>query len=123
MSACTAEPDAVLGNSDEMGIAAEVSRRAEIESPGDIMADGFNAFDLRHYVSPTPTAVGSPAYEMGEKGAPEILERLKGRRFRQRAIVPDVAQETVENNRYRDPPPARLLKAVGMPFKRRRCEP
>ena len=48
---------------------------------------GFNAFEFWQYTTPVLTTVRSPAYEMGARGADEILNRLTAGGFEQSEIV------------------------------------
>jgi LacI family transcriptional regulator len=85
-------PDAVIAGNDQMGIAALklVTARGQ-RVPEDVTITGFNAFDFWQYTEPKLTTMRSPAYEIGARGADEILKRLSGDQFERREIVFDVA--------------------------------
>ena len=53
----------------------------------DVAVTGFDAFGFRQYSSPVLTTVTSPAYEMGARGAEEVLMRLDTGRFADPEIV------------------------------------
>lgn len=81
-------PDAVIAGNDQMGIAALkllTSRGRRI--PEDVTITGFNAFEFWQYTEPVLTSVRSPAYEIGARGAEEILKRLLVGHFERREIV------------------------------------
>jgi LacI family transcriptional regulator len=81
-------PDAIVAGNDQMGIAAmKLMADQGVEVPRDVAITGFNAFDFWQYTTPVLTTVRSPAYEMGARGAHEILNRLSAGRFEQPEIV------------------------------------
>ena len=76
------QPDAILGATDDMGIAAlRYCQDAGYSVPKEIMITGFNGFEARNYTNPSLTTVKSPAYEMGQYAGSLILNRLKSDRF------------------------------------------
>jgi LacI family transcriptional regulator len=88
------KPDAILGGNDRMGIAAMKYLQARgVRVPEDVAVTGFNAFESWQYATPTLTTVRSPAYEMGERGAAMLLERLATGRFSCRNLVLDVVMQ------------------------------
>jgi DNA-binding LacI/PurR family transcriptional regulator len=75
-------PDAVLAGNDQMGIATMKLMAARgLKAPEHVLITGFNAFEFWQYTDPVLTTVRSPAYEMGARGAQEILGRLKSGSF------------------------------------------
>lgn len=87
-------PDAFLGSNDQMGLAAMhflLSQKRRI--PDDIMVTGFNAFGFQQYAPVSLTTVMSPAYEMGVRGASEMLLRLTAGHFNTDQISLPVALE------------------------------
>jgi LacI family transcriptional regulator len=71
-----------------MGIAAMKLMAAQgLDVPRDVAITGFNAFEFWQYTTPVLTTVRSPAYEMGARGADEILNRLTAGGFEQSEIV------------------------------------
>jgi LacI family transcriptional regulator len=93
------KPDAILGGNDRMGIAAMKYLQARgVRVPEDVAVTGFNAFESWQYATPTLTTVRSPAYEMGERGAELLLERLAGERFSCRNLVLDVSLQVGQSD-------------------------
>ena len=81
-------PDAVIGGNDQIAIAAiKLLEDRRLRVPKDVAVTGFNAFGFQQYSSPVLTTVKSPAYEMGARGAEEILMRLDTGRFADPEIV------------------------------------
>ena len=81
-------PDAIVAGNDQMGIAAMKLMAAQgLDVPRDVAITGFNAFEFWQYTTPVLTTVRSPAYEMGARGADEILNRLTAGGFEQSEIV------------------------------------
>jgi DNA-binding LacI/PurR family transcriptional regulator len=82
------QPDAIVAGNDQMGIAAMKLMAAQgLDVPRDVAITGFNAFEFWQYTTPVLTTVRSPAYEMGARGAHEILNRLTAGGFQQSEIV------------------------------------
>ena len=82
------QPDAIVAGNDQMGIAAMKLMAAQgLDVPRDVAITGFNAFEFWQYTTPVLTTVRSPAYEMGARGADEILSRLTAGGFEQSEIV------------------------------------
>ncbi len=73
-------PDAILGASDQIGIAAlKLVKSMGIEVPDQVMITGFNAFDFWQCSDPLLTTVRSPGYELGQiAGRERISARLSG---------------------------------------------
>ena len=44
--------------------------------PDQIRVTGFNAFESREYSHPMLTSIRTPAYEMGQLGGRELIDRL-----------------------------------------------
>ena len=81
-------PDAVLVGNDHMGIAAiKLLKGRGFEIPRDVLVTGFNAFEFSPYTDPVLTTVRSSVYEMGVRGAHEMLERLRTGSFASNEIV------------------------------------
>jgi LacI family transcriptional regulator len=81
-------PDAFLGGNDQLGIAAiQMLAEMGVRVPDDVAVTGFNAFEIWQYSVPTLTTVESPAYQMGEQAAAEMVHRLQVGRFRQSEIL------------------------------------
>ena len=81
-------PDAILAANDQMGIAVlKLLPGKGLIVPRDVLVTGFNAFDFLHYSDPVLTSIRSPAYEMGARGAQEMLERLRTGQFSAPEIV------------------------------------
>ncbi len=81
-------PDAVIAGNDQMGIAAMKLMAAKgLRVPADVAITGFNAFEFWQYTDPMLTTIVSPAYEMGARGAAELLARLSEGHFRTPRIV------------------------------------
>jgi len=81
-------PDAIVAGNDQMGIAAMKLMAAQgLNVPRDVAITGFNAFEFWQYTTPVLTTVRSPAYEMGARGAHEILNRLTAGGFERSEIV------------------------------------
>jgi LacI family transcriptional regulator len=71
-------PDAIIAGNDQMGIAAmKLIAGRGLRIPSDVAITGFNAFEFWQYTTPVLTTVRSLAYEMGRRGAGEILARLR----------------------------------------------
>lgn len=85
--ACHGVPDAVLAANDHMGVAAlRVLQALGLKVPGDVLVTGFNGFEFWQFTDPVLTTVFSPAYEMGERGAAALLERLERSHFAERRV-------------------------------------
>src|SRR5581483_9761533 len=83
-------PDAILGGNDQMAIVIlKWLLAAGHRVPADVRVTGFNAL-FHQYSTPALTTIRSPAYEMGERGAALLLERLRQDRFARRETVLDV---------------------------------
>ncbi len=83
-----AMPDAILGGTDALGIAAmRCCQDQGYVVPDDVMVTGFNGFAACNYSNPSLTTVTSPAYEMGEHAAKLILQRLETGRFSSRQTL------------------------------------
>jgi LacI family transcriptional regulator len=81
-------PDAVLAANDHMAVAAlRVLLAHGLEVPGDVLVTGFNGFEFWQFTDPVLTTVFSPAYEMGERGATALLERLERGDFAERRVL------------------------------------
>ena len=81
-------PDAILAANDQMGIAVlKLLPSKGLIVPRDVLVTGFNAFEFLHYSDPVLTSIRSPAYEMGARGAQEMLERLRTGQFAAPEIV------------------------------------
>jgi LacI family transcriptional regulator len=81
-------PEAILAGNDQMGIAAMklmASRNRRV--PSEVAITGFNAFDFWQFTDPVLTTIRSPAYEMGVRGAEEILSHLDVGHFTRHNIV------------------------------------
>lgn len=77
-------PDAFVGGNDQMAIAALTwALDRSLSVPRDVRVAGFNGFDFADYVRPALTTVKSQAYEMGRRGAVELLQRLATGKFAQ----------------------------------------
>ncbi len=75
-------PDAILGGTDAMGIAAmRYCQDQDFDVPGEIMVTGFNGFSASNFSTPSLTTIISPAYEMGQLAGQLILDRLRTGRF------------------------------------------
>lgn len=81
-------PDAIMGGNDQLGITGlRVAESLGYRVPTDVLVTGFNAFEFWQYTQPVLTTVKSPAYAMGERGAAEIVQRLKSGAFSAREIL------------------------------------
>lgn len=81
-------PDAIIAGNDQMGIAAmKLLAQRGLKIPRDVAITGFNAFEFWQYTDPVLTTVRSPAYEMGHRGADEIIKRLTDSRFDRQEII------------------------------------
>ena len=61
--------------------------------PQQVKITGFNAFDFARFARPALTTIKSPAYELGDVGASELLRRLETGIFAEREIVLPVTLE------------------------------
>ncbi|WP_082989849.1 LacI family DNA-binding transcriptional regulator [Woeseia oceani] len=86
--AVTKVPDAILGGTDAMAIAAmRYCQDQGYKVPEDIMVTGFNGFSASSYSTPSLTTIVSPAYEMGQLAGQLILDRLRTGRFSARKTL------------------------------------
>jgi LacI family transcriptional regulator len=75
-------PDAIVGQNDQIAIAAiQVLTGRGLSVPDDIAVSGFNAFPFTGVAVPPLTTVCSRAYELGTTAARIIVERLGTGRF------------------------------------------
>jgi LacI family transcriptional regulator len=81
-------PDALLGANDQLALSAQnwLFDRG-ISVPHQVKVTGFNAFDFARFARPILTTIRSPAYELGDLGANELLVRLETGSFARREIV------------------------------------
>ena len=80
-------PDAIVAPNDQTGIAAmRLLQVRGVRVPGQVMITGFNGFEFWQYSDPVLTTVRSAAYEMGSRGAEEMIARLSAGCFAE-AIV------------------------------------
>jgi LacI family transcriptional regulator len=71
-----------MAGNDRMASSALLElRNRGVKIPGQVMVTGFNGFPPRDLVEPLLTTVASSAYEMGERGADAMLNRLTSGRF------------------------------------------
>lgn len=81
-------PDAILGGTDAMGIAAlRYCQDQGYSVPEQIAVTGFNGFAACNYSTPPLTTVVSPAYEMGMHAGQLLLDRLRTGRFSARQTL------------------------------------
>lgn len=81
-------PEAVLAANDQMGIAVlRLLQARGLKVPGDVLVTGFNGFEFWQFTDPVLTTVFSPAYEMGERGAAALLNRLERGYFAERRVL------------------------------------
>jgi len=81
-------PDAILGGTDAMGIAAlRYCQDQGYSVPEQIAVTGFNGFAACNYSTPSLTTIVSPAYAMGEHAGQLILNRLQTGRFSARQTL------------------------------------
>jgi len=86
--AASRRPDAILGGTDAMGIAAlRYCQDQGYSVPEQIAVTGFNGFAACNYSTPSLTTIASPAYEMGEHAGQLILHRLQTGRFSARQTL------------------------------------
>ena len=85
-------PDAIVAPNDQTGIAAMRLLQARgVGVPGQVMITGFNGFEFWQYSDPVLTTVRSPAYEMGARGAEEMIARLSAGHFNDAIVTLPVA--------------------------------
>ena len=71
-------PDAIMGVTDQIGIAAlKLLKSRGIKVPEQVMVTGFNAFDFWQYSDPILTTVRAPGYELGQAAGRAMLRRLQ----------------------------------------------
>ncbi|MFK7940991.1 MAG: LacI family DNA-binding transcriptional regulator [Roseovarius sp.] len=81
-------PDAIMCINDEIALAAlKALKQAGIKVPAQTCVTGFNAFGLHDITDISLTTMRSPAYEMGQTGARELLKALESGRFDRRVIT------------------------------------
>ncbi len=81
-------PDAIMCINDEIALATlKALKQAGVNVPEQTCVTGFNAFGLHDITDVTLTTMRSPAYEMGQTGAHELLRALEDGRFEQETIV------------------------------------
>ncbi len=86
--ATSGTPDAVMCINDTMAMAAlDYFKQSSVPVPEDVSLTGYNAFGLHLLSSPHLTTVQSPAYQMGEIGAEELLNCLDVGSFRNPRII------------------------------------
>jgi LacI family transcriptional regulator len=75
-------PDLIMGGNDLFGIAAtQAAKQLGIEVGSPLMITGFNGFAFREYPVPLLTSMRSPAYEIGQEAADQLVERITNGRF------------------------------------------
>jgi len=81
-------PDVFHCINDQIAIAAiDAIKSLGAVVPGDVEVTGFNAFDIHRYSDPNITTIRSHAYDMGIRGAQEMLKRLTTGEFSEKDIV------------------------------------
>lgn len=77
-------PEAIMCINDSIALAVlDFCRLSSVSVPDDVAVTGYNAFGLHALSWPRLTTVRSPAYEMGEIGADELLHHLDHGSFRE----------------------------------------
>jgi LacI family transcriptional regulator len=80
-------PDAIMGVTDQIGIAAlKLLKARGLKVPEQVMVTGFDAFDFWQYSDPVLTTVRAPGYRLGQLAGREIIRRLKAGVFAKRVI-------------------------------------
>jgi LacI family transcriptional regulator len=75
-------PDLVMGGNDLFGIAAaQAAAQLGLDVGTSLMITGFNGFAFREYSVPLLTSMRSPAYEIGQEAARQLIERISGGAF------------------------------------------
>jgi LacI family transcriptional regulator len=91
-------PDAVLAGNDQIAIAVlKWLGQRSIDVPGVVKVTGFNAFEFRHFATPSLTTIHSPAYALGETAAASLIDRLNSGQFKQREVILAVSLEEGES--------------------------
>ena len=81
-------PDVILCANDQIAIASlKLIQTLGLKIPEDIQITGFNAFELHRYSDPELTTIKSPAYDMGTRGAQEIVQHLHSGQFTEKNII------------------------------------
>lgn len=81
-------PDAVLGATDSIGIAAlRFCQDNGFSVPKEILVTGFNGFEAVRYTNPPLTTVRSCAYDMGYYAGSLLLKRIESGRYIKRKTV------------------------------------
>ena len=80
--------DAVLAANDQMAIAAyRLLTRRGFRIPEDIKLTGFNGFEFLDYFGTRLTTVRSPAFELGNLGAHQMVNRIETGRFESQQVI------------------------------------
>jgi len=77
-----AGPDMIMGGNDLFGIAAtQAATRLGMTVGTSPKITGFNGFAFREYSVPLLTSMRSPAYEIGQEAADQLIKRIAGGAF------------------------------------------
>lgn len=75
-------PDLIMGGNDLFGIAAtQAASQLGLKIGFSPMITGFNGFTFREYSMPLLTSMRSPAYEIGQEAAVQLLSRITEGKF------------------------------------------
>ena len=81
-------PDVILCANDQIAIASlKFIQLLGLKIPEDVQITGFNAFEIHRYSDPELTTIKSPAYDMGIRGATEIVQHLRSGQFNEKNII------------------------------------
>ncbi len=70
-------PDLIMGGNDLFGIAAtQAAAQLGLKVGSSPMITGFNGFTFREYSVPLLTSMRSPAYEIGQEAAVQLISRI-----------------------------------------------
>jgi len=75
-------PDLIMGGNDLFGIAAtQAATQLGLNVGSSPMITGFNGFTFREYSVPLLTSMHSPAYEIGQEAAIQLVSAITEGKF------------------------------------------
>ena len=80
---------AVFAVSDEVAIGAKKAlHEAGIRVPDDVSVIGFDGIEMVNYTEPPLASISQPFYELGQRAAEILMERIKGEHGNVHAVLP-----------------------------------
>jgi LacI family transcriptional regulator len=105
-------PTAICSGNDLLALGAlSAARRLGLRIPSDLSVIGYDDISYAELANPRLTTVAQPAYEIGQRAAAVLLERLFGDKSEPRTVLVDaklVVRESTSTARNLSPPSANI---------------